>query len=385
MRVHPRWSPTPTRSRRCDNFNAVFVGARPSATSCSTAARRRVPDRLRGARRRHRRGGEPGQGHPRLARLVRQGPASGPSTSCDPRSTSTWSSRTVPASSPRSPGVFGTHGVSIRSMEQESLDSGDSGPASPSSPTPPGEADLRSTLGELRGLDAVRSVGSVLRGHRLGLTGSPCALRLHPRCRARARLLRRAARRPGRRRWPVPARDAGPSFPPSTSSARPGYPEVAARVMWPFVDGDVDAEGPACSGRTRPGVISESIVAEAYATFDTPDVCPVVPLGLDRWGRPGPTCTCSSCSGVRRLRSGRGAAAGQAAVRPRCRPGANGSACSVPPGRHRLCRPCTQCGPGLRRHRHPVPRRSDLRGAAPANDHPSAPSTRTPSRCRDIR
>ena len=67
-------------------------------------------------------------------------------------------------------GLFGTHGVSIRSMEQESL------PIDPpSSPTAQGqarlifithearEADLRATLHELRDLDAVTSIGSVLR------------------------------------------------------------------------------------------------------------------------------------------------------------------------------------------------------------------------------
>jgi homoserine dehydrogenase len=64
-------------------------------------------------------------------------------------------------------GVFGAHEVSIRSMEQEALD--------PGADTPSGaarlifithaarEADVRATLHELRALDAVLSVGSVLR------------------------------------------------------------------------------------------------------------------------------------------------------------------------------------------------------------------------------
>ena len=63
--------------------------------------------------------------------------------------------------------IFGAHEVSIRSMEQEALD--------PGGDTPTGaarlifithaarEADVRATLHELRGLDAVLSVGSVLR------------------------------------------------------------------------------------------------------------------------------------------------------------------------------------------------------------------------------
>ena len=66
-------------------------------------------------------------------------------------------------------GVFGSHQVSIRSMEQEELlDDGER-------EVPTGtarlifithaarEADVRATLQELRGLDTVLSVGSVLR------------------------------------------------------------------------------------------------------------------------------------------------------------------------------------------------------------------------------
>jgi homoserine dehydrogenase len=62
-------------------------------------------------------------------------------------------------------GVFGSHGVSIRSMEQEGLDGADpSGAARLIFITHSArEADVRSTLAELRGLDAVTSVGSVLR------------------------------------------------------------------------------------------------------------------------------------------------------------------------------------------------------------------------------
>ena len=77
-----------------------------------------------------------------------------------------------------------------------------------------------------------------------------------------------------------------PELPPLDELRDLSYPEVAARVMWPFVDGDVDAEG-----RPVPGALDresfESIVAEAYATFDTPDVCPVVPLG-STGGETGP-------------------------------------------------------------------------------------------------
>ena len=47
--------------------------------------------------------------------------------------------------------------------------------------------------------------------------------------------------------------------------ARP-YADVAVEVMWPYVEGSIDRAD------------FERIVAEAYGTFDHPDVCPVVPL-----------------------------------------------------------------------------------------------------------
>lgn len=49
------------------------------------------------------------------------------------------------------------------------------------------------------------------------------------------------------------------------------YVEVAAAVMWPFVEG------------TMPRPTFEAIVAEAYATFDHDDVCPLVRLDDRRW------------------------------------------------------------------------------------------------------
>ncbi len=49
------------------------------------------------------------------------------------------------------------------------------------------------------------------------------------------------------------------------------YTDVASAVMWPFVEGTID--------RAR----FDDIVAEAYATFDHPDVCPVVRLDDRRW------------------------------------------------------------------------------------------------------
>lgn len=60
-------------------------------------------------------------------------------------------------------------------------------------------------------------------------------------------------------RWPVLA-------PLDDLRDRP-YAEVAAEVMWPFVEGAIDR------------AVFEAIVADAYAGFDTPEVCPVVDLG----------------------------------------------------------------------------------------------------------
>jgi homoserine dehydrogenase len=67
-------------------------------------------------------------------------------------------------------GVFGAHGVSIKSMEQESVggdgagDGADDGSARLMFITHGArEADVRATLHELRSLDVVRSIGSVLR------------------------------------------------------------------------------------------------------------------------------------------------------------------------------------------------------------------------------
>lgn len=58
-----------------------------------------------------------------------------------------------------------------------------------------------------------------------------------------------------------------PELPPLDSLRGRSYPEVAVEVMWPFVVGDI----------ARPDF--ERIVEDAYAAFDTPEVCPVVPLG----------------------------------------------------------------------------------------------------------
>lgn len=52
------------------------------------------------------------------------------------------------------------------------------------------------------------------------------------------------------------------------------YAENAVEVMWPFVEGEVDRD------------VFESMVADAYSTFEDPRVCPVVPLGKTDSGAP---------------------------------------------------------------------------------------------------
>ncbi|HEX5366455.1 MAG TPA: threonine synthase [Acidimicrobiales bacterium] len=58
--------------------------------------------------------------------------------------------------------------------------------------------------------------------------------------------------------------EAWPILPPGWDRPRP-YAARAADVLWPYVEG---------SPLTRPEL--DAIVADAYATFDHPDVCPVV-------------------------------------------------------------------------------------------------------------
>jgi threonine synthase len=49
------------------------------------------------------------------------------------------------------------------------------------------------------------------------------------------------------------------------------YVEVATEVVWPFVEGAVDRE------------VLAGLLAEAYATFDVPEVCPLTDLGDGTW------------------------------------------------------------------------------------------------------
>ena len=63
-----------------------------------------------------------------------------------------------------------------------------------------------------------------------------------------------------------------PQLPPLDELRGLSYAQVAVEVMWPFVEGEIDRDA------------FERIVADSYATFDTPEVCPVVPLGATASG-----------------------------------------------------------------------------------------------------
>ena len=66
--------------------------------------------------------------------------------------------------------------------------------------------------------------------------------------------------------WPTLAADALAPL-----RARCRYAEVAVEVMWPFVEGGIDRDDFA------------ALVADAYATFDDPDVVPLRDLGDGMW------------------------------------------------------------------------------------------------------
>jgi threonine synthase len=65
--------------------------------------------------------------------------------------------------------------------------------------------------------------------------------------------------------------ESWPALPDRWREARP-YVDAASDVLWPYVDG---------STLTRQAL--DELVAEAYATFDHPDVCPLVELEPGLW------------------------------------------------------------------------------------------------------
>ncbi len=83
-------------------------------------------------------------------------------------------------------------------------------------------------------------------------------------------------------------RPSGRDFSTAEIAALKGKPygEVAFRVMQPFV------------GTAFDELTFRRLIAEAYSSFDAPEVAPVKPLG-EVSGKDG-GCICSSCSTVRR-------------------------------------------------------------------------------------
>ena len=169
-------------------------------------------------------------------------------------------------------GVFGDNGVSIRSMEQEGL--GDEARLIFITHRAR-HADVQATLAALGELEAVDRIGSVLR-----VLGDDLVRYISTRGNAPVLgfgdvLLTGLAADGGLyvpEEWPHLSSEVW-------SEVRP-YDAVAVDVMWPFVEGSIGRDD------------FEAMVAAAYATFDHPDVCPLVESST--------TSTCSSCSGARR-------------------------------------------------------------------------------------
>jgi len=65
-----------------------------------------------------------------------------------------------------------------------------------------------------------------------------------------------------------------PSLPPLDELRGLSYAEVATQVMLPFVEGEI-----------APDVLAR-LCAESYATFDSPEVCPLLPIGRTASGAP---------------------------------------------------------------------------------------------------
>lgn len=73
-----------------------------------------------------------------------------------------------------------------------------------------------------------------------------------------------------------------PQLPPLADLAHLDYPQLAAKVMWPFVNEGVSRPDGDEGGAEITLSDFESIVEAAYGSFDVPEVCPVRPVG-DLW------------------------------------------------------------------------------------------------------
>ena len=168
------------------------------------------------------------------------------STTSSRRTTSTSRCSTGPACSPQVAGVFGDHGVSIRSMEQEGL--GDEARLIFITHRAR-EADVQATLDDLRRARAVDRIGSVLRV--VGDEADDREVRLDARRRAAARLRRRPPRPGSPPTAASTSRSAWPALPEAAGRTLRPYAEVATDVMWPYVDGSIERADFAAHRRAR--------------------------------------------------------------------------------------------------------------------------------------
>ena len=236
--------------------------------------RRRQPDGQRGAGRPHRRRPQPAQGLERQRRCARRGadpPDRRPRVGVlrAPRR-----GRPARRARPRWPASFGAHGVSISSMEQEGL--GDEADLVFITHRAL-ERDVQATLRDLRELDVVHHVGSVIRV----LDDEPDAATddgdvKYVSTRGAAPVLEFAdvllaglARDGGLyvpEAWPELARDALARYADHALRRDRGRGHVALR-----------------RGQHRAATTFAALVADAYATFDDPDVVPLRDLGDGMW------------------------------------------------------------------------------------------------------
>ena len=236
-----------------------------------------------------------------------------------------------------------------------------------SSPTWRRERDLRATLHELRDLDAVRRVGSVIRV--LGdeeRDREPMQLRQHPGRGAGARASPTCC-------WPAWPATAGSTCPTRGRRSPPG-------ALSRFADRPTPrSPSRSCGPSSRARIDRDdfaAIVADAYATFDAPEVVPLVDLGDDLWLVElfhGPTLAFKDVALqlVGRLFDHELAARGERVTIVGATSGDTGSAAIE------ACR--DRDG---HRHLHPAPRRPGVRGAAPPDDHGRCRRTSTTSPSR---
>ena len=174
------------------------------------------------------------------------------------------------------------------------------------------------------------------------------AVHLNTRIGARTRVRRSPARRVGERRWAVRAQVvAAGQHEQLRQWATLSYQELAVEVMLFFVE----------TSRAD----FAKLVDRAYATFQHPSVTPLKQLI--------PTCTCWSCSTVRRWPSRTALCSCWGICSTTCWSGMIGASSSARPPAIRVRRRSRRLRPRAGRYLHPVPRGPGQPGAAAADDH----------------